>query len=621
MMKKTIIASLMLAAMTMNAQNVIYVAPNGTGDGSSWENAMGSIPKAINEAKYDGTSAKEVWIQSGTYEVTKQITLQDSVNVYGGFAGTETTIDERAKGTKAWDYTHATILNGGDSVNIMAATKAMTTPIVVDGITFEHGAAFSAKSTNGGAIRLNTNVTLQNSIARNCYSNNAAGAVQIYPGGDVYNCYFENNLQETGSNGGGAITANNSSTGSEIRIVGCEFNGNRSSVRGGAINIQGGINSYIDRCVFYNNKGLADDGNTMKPGGAIYVNGNVTDITNCLMYNNTGTNTVYLKAKKFANNTIIKNVGGIYIAAGSNTAEVINNIVWADYADLAATATPTSISGTAVNGMKVMYNFTYNPIPTDKGWNLTDTTEVENTNQQFFSNLSNGDFVPKEGEEAPEGKIPSGPKFRKVTSYIGAIPMGLSPEDEKIFLDELTDSVNYRLNAASPCVNAGKELEYISEDLDGVSRPQGDRTDAGAYELEFYIVKMDNYDASLGTVYTEDGEEIAGETEIPVVRGGNLMLYFMANEDQDQVKLSKTLSTDGGLTYEGETSDITSEMDEEGRWESKIYQCMLLHVDWNGATGLENTKLQNGKAAKMLRNGQVVILVNDKIYNVQGVNL
>lgn len=590
MKKYAFICGILLSAMCMQAQKaaVVYVAPGGDGDGSSWATPMGDIQKAINLAGSDRDSVKNVWIKAGTYNIEKRIDLKDSVSVYGGFAGTETQLTDRAMkaGGEAWDFVNQTIINGGDQVACMAATKPMVEPIAVDGVVLEHGAALSANNDNGGGIRLNTNVTLRNSIVRYCYSNASGGGVQVFPAGNVLNCLIAHNRQETGSNGGGGLCSNNSSTGSYITIDGCTFVGNTSAVRGGAINTQGSMGTTINACTFYNNTAVDATG-ANKPGAAIYDNGgNMSHITNCVMYNNTGTNVVYLKANEFLNNTIIKNVGGVYLGAAVKTGEISNNIIWCCATD-AAGSTPTSFSGIAVSGLKVLYNYTYNPIPQDKNWVLTDNEEVTNTNKQFYSNQSNGDYeLPEEAD--PGDKITMGPKFRRVASFIGAVPSGLGA-DSIIYALEL-DSVDLQLNSTSPLINAGKENTAVVTDRNGDNRPQGGKTDVGAYELSYYVVKIGAYNEEEGSVYDESGNEIAGGKELNMLYGGELYLYFLNAAGEPASKVTATKSTDDGLTFEGETIDVSDQLDENGALRMKVYEPLLLTVvEWAAKTAIDNT--------------------------------
>ena len=83
----------LLAANADAAPKVVYVAPGGTGDGSSWANAMGNVSNAYaSAAAYadGGFDRGEVWIRTGRYTIDNEITVRSNVSVLGGFLGTET---------------------------------------------------------------------------------------------------------------------------------------------------------------------------------------------------------------------------------------------------------------------------------------------------------------------------------------------------------------------------------------------------------------------------------------------------------------------------------------------------------------------------------------------------
>ncbi|NER07424.1 MAG: hypothetical protein F6K17_35090, partial [Okeania sp. SIO3C4] len=82
--------------------NVIYVdATNGSNnnDGLSWDTAKKTIQTGVDELTQIGGG--EVWVKSGTYypttnsDRTVSVTIAKNIRVYGGFAGTETAVDER----------------------------------------------------------------------------------------------------------------------------------------------------------------------------------------------------------------------------------------------------------------------------------------------------------------------------------------------------------------------------------------------------------------------------------------------------------------------------------------------------------------------------------------------
>ena len=483
MKKLFLLVALCLSALSLSA-SVVYVAPDGTGDGTSWDSPLGNIQDAIVQAQQDETGQTDVWVKCGTYMLDSAIILRDSVNLYGGFAGTETTVDERTKNSNdPWDFTNLTIIDAqNNDFPCAKANKAYgyQQPLVVDGVVFQNGRALAANFDNGGGIRLNLNVTLQNSIVRNCYSDNAGGAVQMHLGGNMHGCLLENNRQEDGSNGGGAVNLNTSMSGVEAYITNCVFRGNSTNVRGGAINCQGNTDYYIDACTFYNNYAIDANG-ALANGGAIYDNGSQrSHITNCVFFNNSGKQSIYLRANEFCNNTLVKNVGNLYIAAGISTGKVCNNIVWNCYT-AADEATPTGLTGSAIYGLTVLNNYTYTPVPDTNGWVLSTDPNVANCNVQFASNTTNGDFEMPEDSEVPEGKCLVGPHFAKVPTFSGAIPATVAEADKAEFLAEL-EAADFHIKRQSALLNAGTDSAFVDVDRDGNHRPIGRRTDVGAYE-------------------------------------------------------------------------------------------------------------------------------------------
>jgi len=87
---------LVCAAFISNAQVFVNVSATGSNDGSTWENAFTDLQPAL-----DATSlGDEVWMAAGTYTVpgdTMGISFEfpHDLKLYGGFAGTETSLDQR----------------------------------------------------------------------------------------------------------------------------------------------------------------------------------------------------------------------------------------------------------------------------------------------------------------------------------------------------------------------------------------------------------------------------------------------------------------------------------------------------------------------------------------------
>jgi hypothetical protein len=76
-----------------------YVVPGGAGakDGTSWADAF-KHPQDGIDAAYTSADFKDVWVKAGTYYRVSGsfvILLKTGVTVYGGFAGTETSLAQR----------------------------------------------------------------------------------------------------------------------------------------------------------------------------------------------------------------------------------------------------------------------------------------------------------------------------------------------------------------------------------------------------------------------------------------------------------------------------------------------------------------------------------------------
>ena len=86
----------------------IYAAPDGTGDGTSWERAAGLAEAYADAAAYRG----EVWLKEGTYAIPAEMALRSNVAVLGGFAGSETSA------AQADPAAHPATLNGNSSAGL-----------------------------------------------------------------------------------------------------------------------------------------------------------------------------------------------------------------------------------------------------------------------------------------------------------------------------------------------------------------------------------------------------------------------------------------------------------------------------------------------------------------------
>jgi hypothetical protein len=262
-------AFILLCASTAQAATW-YVVSGGTGtqDGSSWTNAYASIQTALDAA----SSGDQVWVSQGTYTGSSSpvVTIKSGMAVYGGFAGTETTFDDRDLSTS-----HTTTIDGENARQCVDVDTTAT----LDGFTVTKGN--NTGNSGGGIYSAGTvsNCTVSDNTTTITYPIEGGG---IYAeSGIVTNCIIMNNS----SYSGGGISVNSG------MVSNCLITGNSSigtyASGGGIVVSSGGV---VTNCTV--SKNSSDDGN----GGGIYNCGTVTNCTvleNSANYNGGGIENIF----------------------------------------------------------------------------------------------------------------------------------------------------------------------------------------------------------------------------------------------------------------------------------------------------------------------------------------
>lgn len=258
------------------AQTTWYVradAAPGTADGTSWATAIPHLQDALEAAE----PGDVFWIAEGVYhpttnnDRTASFVLKNGMKLYGGFAGTETQLDERD-----W-AAHPTLLSGdigapGDSTDNTFCLLYITKTDLntrVDGLIFElananNPAVFpQERSRSGSAIYLNG---LGN-----------GNFAQLF----IANCTFRRNRADNF----GAIFANGGNSGqSVVRLENCRFIDNSSNYEGGALVVQN-FSSQTEPLRIANT--LFQDNRAQSEGGAIYAEHHQNiEITDCRFIHN-----------------------------------------------------------------------------------------------------------------------------------------------------------------------------------------------------------------------------------------------------------------------------------------------------------------------------------------------
>ncbi|MCB0854751.1 MAG: hypothetical protein KDD63_21160, partial [Bacteroidetes bacterium] len=299
----------------LNAQIFVKSDATGINDGTSWTNAYTNLSVAIQTAQ----AGDQIWVAAGTYlpgdTLSATFSINKNLEIYGGFAGTETILSQRDDSTNLTilsgdingdDIPEDLIKNKGDNARTIITFQAtITNATILDGFTIMRGHADTSAAPftyAGGGI-----VSLGHPIIRSCtftenFARNYGGAIYFgnagasgakvefckfflngseFGGGGisfndvngfnteslVKDCQFERNY--AGSSGGGIRISN-----SEVEIYSCSFNNNSANFLGGGVMIYQTINNEsvsVENCTFKSNESTLGAGLYAEPEAANFL--------------------------------------------------------------------------------------------------------------------------------------------------------------------------------------------------------------------------------------------------------------------------------------------------------------------------------------------------------------
>lgn len=251
--------------LTLNANSaIIYVDINATGsnNGTSWSNAYTDLQMALSLAFIND----EIWVATGTYYPTNtanrdiSFVMKNGVNVFGGFDGTETNINQRNIALNPTNLSGDIGQLGDNTDNSRKVVKVQnfTANFIMDGFRVMSGYDSGSSGKGSGMYMINnsgSDITVNNCTFYNNYSYHSGGALIVDETHVTFNnCEF---LYNSSYNyGGGAIYAANVSH-SDIYLFDSKFIGNNSR-DGAAINFDG-ISLILNRCLISNNTSTSGD--------------------------------------------------------------------------------------------------------------------------------------------------------------------------------------------------------------------------------------------------------------------------------------------------------------------------------------------------------------------------
>jgi hypothetical protein len=329
--------------LAVATSGVIYVDKNagGSGDGTSWSNAITSVSQAIATAG----PCSEIWVAQGTYTQTNghgagvSLQLRSGIQIFGGFIGTESMRHDRD-----W-VTNATVLHAGPEAGIFdnnGFSQPVDASCIVDG--------FTLMGAGAGTVAFNN--TMASPIIQNCvFQENHFALLNRYSSPRIIDCVFSNNV------GGGAtknelsspwfenvVFANNRNSNamggavynvsSSPSFIACSFTANHAS-SGGAAYIENSPAVTFERCRFLKNQG--------GDGGAILAFSSQVTLSSSLLAQNSAGNrggaffisehSGIASRVDLTNCTVSANTAG-YVGAGhylyGGTLQAVNSIIWAN---------------------------------------------------------------------------------------------------------------------------------------------------------------------------------------------------------------------------------------------------------------------------------------------------
>lgn len=474
------------AFLSIATADVIYLngAAATNGDGRSWATAYNSLDSAIAVTSVDDS----LWIATGTY-YDGNIHIPLSSNIFGGFAGTETSFEQRD-----WK-SNPTIISGdigvvGDTSDNASYIISSGPYAVIDGITFQ--------DCKMAAFRVTDPVD----TIRNCtFQHNPNMAIDIASPSNgehtymvVEKCTFTENGYSIHSAGWGSV---------EVTIEGCEFRNNRTEDYGTVtFGGWGGSDITVSHSTFIGN--VARNGGAVQlttPGSGSDKKESQATFTNCTFKENSASyeggaiysdDSISLTGCTFIENSAEYAGGAItcYHDISLSRCTFLHNSADYDYHDI------RSIGGTIKNSL------------------FLNTSETDN-----YRKMIDGSFEIYHSSLYGYGKIIEGRNLWIYNSIVWSErrdPLYMSDGSESVIqhscLNDTTyadsngninqnphfvdpQGANLRLSPISPCIDAVSLLAECPTDFDGAARidivaienkGSGDTpfADMGAYELQ-----------------------------------------------------------------------------------------------------------------------------------------
>jgi len=516
---------------------IVRVAPNGDdgNDGTSWDLPKRTIGGALSDVLAPGG---EIWVAAGTY--IENVNLSAGVGLYAGFAGNETSRDQRDIAA------HPTVLDGGATGSVVRIAGGAGPDTVLDGFTIRNGSG--SLVTSGTSTR------------------KAGGGVLIDGGSPVIrNNTFTSNTADLG----GALY----STGLAPLIEGNVFNSNTMGVSGGAIYCDA-ASPIIHANTFSDNGPVAGTSSANEGGAILCSGGNPMVSSNTFARNKSGNyggairclkSVAEIGANRFEGNSATY---GSAISCDDGTDSVHDNVVVGSLSAIL----PVQFGGMAVFLANGNFAVTNNTIlgNTGNAVFITMTAPHAPMNVTIKNNIYayNGYGIDVEG--SVNAYVRSSIVIFNNLAWDNANadytqiadPTGINGNlhADPLFAD--LPHGDLRIQPNSPARDAGDDTAIASGETDAAGKPRllGAHVDIGAFEsdgtafpgeLKVIRVRPDGDDANDGATWATARKTIAGACGL--LTGGH-EVWVAEGTYKDPVVLALRVKLYGG--FAGTETDL-----------------------------------------------------------------
>jgi len=464
-----------------HAATIVRVKPGGTGNGSSWATAKDLAPALLSAR--DGA---ELWVAAGSYTPTTTdvdpriatFTMKSNVAIYGGFAGSETQRSERNWVTNVVTLSGDLLGNDNSTVSATEPTRRDNSYHVVTGAT---SAILDGVTISGGNANMSGNST-------------GGGMYNYVSTPTLTNVTFSHNIAST-SGGGMYIRYTRTSP---LTLTNVAFSGNIAFDGGGIYNFSS--NPTLTNVTFNENRASGS-------GGGMYNFNSSPWLVNATISGNSASDG-----------------GGVYNDSSSPT--------FTNVTSSGNSATHGNGGGMSNSGNPTLYNVTIsgNSASASGGGTYNhDSITIQNSILWGNAAISGAEIF--DANAASTVNYSLGVWGYVGTGNLDTDPLFIAPIDAT---SAPTTTGDYRLQAASPAINAGdNSANTTPTDLDGNPRIIEGTMDMGAYEYVPVIPKLDiDYSTGQpGSSFVITGNKFPASTLLNVTINGRSVPFSSLSTD------------------------------------------------------------------------------------------